>query len=87
MGGSAQREKRIEDLSKDFEINLIDLPGFNANNHLPVINEIIGFSDWIISELRRRNIKKYHLLGHSMGGMIVQKILPNLLFYSVFQQF
>ncbi|MBT7559547.1 MAG: alpha/beta fold hydrolase, partial [Rhodobacterales bacterium] len=65
MGGSAQWEKQIKDLSKDFEIILIDLPGFGANNHLPVINEIIGFSDWIISELRRRNITKYHLLGHS----------------------
>ena len=75
MGGSAQWEKQIKDLSKDFEIILIDLPGFGANNHLPVINEIIGFSDWIISELRRRNITKYHLLGHSMGGMIVQEMV------------
>jgi len=75
MGGSAQWEKQVKDLSRDFEIILIDLPGFGANNHLPVINEIIGFSDWIISELRRRNITKYHLLGHSMGGMIVQEMV------------
>ena len=75
MGGSEQWEEQIKSLSKDFEVIAIDLPGFGKNNHLPVINEIIGFSDWILAELKRRNIKKYHLLGHSMGGMIVQEMV------------
>ena len=75
MGGSEQWEEQIKSLSKDFEVIAIDLPGFGKNNHLPVINEIIGFSYWIIAELRRRNIKKYHLLGHSMGGMIVKEMV------------
>ena len=71
-GGSEQWEKQLDELSKEYELITIDLPGFGKNNQLPAINSIYSFSKWIIDELKKKNIKKYHLLGYSMGGMIVQ---------------
>ena len=75
MGGSEQWEKQFDELSKEYELITIDLPGFGINNQLPAINSIYSFSKWVIAELKKKNIKKYHLLGHSMGGMIVQEMV------------
>ncbi len=75
MGGSAQWLPQIAGLSGQRDIIAVDLPGFGLNTHLPVINTIGGFADWVIAELRRQGVKRYHLLGHSMGGMIVQEMV------------
>ena len=61
-------------LADGFEVIALDLPGFGANNHLPPINTIGGFADWMIAELDARGVDEFHLLGHSMGGMIVQEM-------------
>ena len=74
MGGSAQWEGQRDALADDFDIMAVDLPGFGANAHLPVINSIGGFADWVIRDLRAMGVERYHLLGHSMGGMIVQEM-------------
>lgn len=74
MGGGAQWEPQQADLPGEYELVAVDLPGFGKNSHLPAIDTIGGFADWVIAELDRRDIKKYHLLGHSMGGMVVQEI-------------
>lgn len=74
MGGSDQWEPQHPCLSDAYDLIALDLPGFGENNHLEVIDTIGGFADWVISELSSRNIKRYHLLGHSMGGMIAQEI-------------
>ena len=42
---------------------------------MPVLDRIEGFADWAIAELHRLNLSRYHLLGHSMGGMVVQEML------------
>ena len=39
---------------------------------MPPIDLIEGFADWVIAELK--GVGRYHLLGHSMGGMIAQEI-------------
>ena len=75
MGGSAQWAAQLPDLKGRFDVIALDLPGFGQNAHLPVIAEIEGFADWVIAELRNRGVDRYHLLGHSMGGMIVQEII------------
>lgn len=74
MGGSAQWADQSEALGDLFDVIAVDLPGFGANADLPVINSIGGFADWVIDHLRARGVDRYHLLGHSMGGMIVQEI-------------
>ncbi|MBC6407801.1 MAG: alpha/beta hydrolase [Rhodobacteraceae bacterium] len=74
MGGSAQWALQCRELGKTRDIVALDLPGFGDNAHLPPIDRIEGFADWVIDRLRTQGIKRYHLLGHSMGGTIVQDI-------------
>lgn len=74
MGAGAQWQSQVAGLSDQFDIVAPDLPGFGQNNHLPVIDTIGGFADWVIAHLRAQGIRKYHLMGHSMGGMIVQEM-------------
>jgi 2-hydroxy-6-oxonona-2,4-dienedioate hydrolase len=74
MGGSDQWEAQLADLTDNHDVIAVDLPGFGKNAHLPVINSIGGFAEWTISELRSRGVTRYNLLGHSMGGMIVQEM-------------
>ena len=74
MGGSAQWADQITALADRFDIIAVDLPGFGANARAPAIDTIGGFADWVIAHLRDRGVDHYHLMGHSMGGMIVQEM-------------
>ena len=75
MGGSAQWQHQVDALSETYDIVTPDLPGFGRNNHLPVVNSIGGFADWVSQTLRNQGLTQYHLLGHSMGGMVVQEMV------------
>lgn len=74
MGGSDQW-RSLEPLAEGRPLVRIDLPGFGRNAHLPVIDGIVGFADWVLAELDRKGIGTFDLLGHSMGGMIVQEMI------------
>lgn len=74
MGGSAQWAHEVSRLSDAREVIALDLPGFGANSHLVVINTIGGFADWVIAQLDEKGVQEFDLLGHSMGGMIVQEV-------------
>jgi len=74
MGGSAQWEGYVEALAARRDLVAVDLPGFGANAHLPAIDSIGGYADWVVQHLRGLGVAQYHLLGHSMGGMIAQDI-------------
>jgi len=75
MGGSAQWDAQVAAFSDRFDVITVDLPGFGANADLPALDRITAFAEWVIAELRRRGVGRYHLLGHSMGGMIAQEIV------------
>ncbi|PUB11804.1 alpha/beta fold hydrolase [Yoonia sediminilitoris] len=75
MGGSAQWDLQLADLGAHREVIAIDLPGFGKNNHMPANASIEGYAKWVIGELRSKGFGKYDLLGHSMGGMIVQEMV------------
>jgi 2-hydroxy-6-oxonona-2,4-dienedioate hydrolase len=75
MGGSAQWDAQVAAFSNRFDVIAVDLPGFGAHAHLPALDRITAFAEWVIAELRRRGVARYHLLGHSMGGMIAQEIV------------
>lgn len=74
MGGSAQWEGQHAAFAEQRDVIALDLPGFGKHAHLPAINSIDGFADWVIATLRDQGVTRYHLLGHSMGGMIAQEI-------------
>ncbi len=71
MGGSEQWAEQ-DPLAGDRDLIRLDLPGFGRNAHLPAIDRIEGFASWVLDTLTRRGIDRFDLLGHSMGGMIVQ---------------
>ena len=74
MGGSAQWALQAP-LGASRDLITLDLPGFGANADLPAIDSIAGFATWALSEIRRRGVEQFHLMGHSMGGMIVQEMV------------
>lgn len=75
MGGSAQWTAQVAAFEDHRDVIAVDLPGFGANNRLPPVDAISSFAQWVIADLRRRGVQQYHLLGHSMGGMIAQEIV------------
>lgn len=74
MGGSDQWADQQE-LAQARDLICVDLPGFGRNAHLPPIDRIDGFAEWVLAELRRQGVERFDLLGHSMGGMIVQDMV------------
>ncbi|MEM1075537.1 MAG: alpha/beta hydrolase [Pseudomonadota bacterium] len=73
MGGSAQWNGYVDMLARQLDLITVDLPGFGANADLPPIFSIAGYADWLVRHLRGLGVARYHLLGHSMGGMIAQE--------------
>jgi pimeloyl-ACP methyl ester carboxylesterase len=73
MGGSAQWQGQIEALAS-FDVIALDLPGFGAHAHLEAISSIAGFALWALEALTARGVTKFHLIGHSMGGMVAQEM-------------
>ncbi|WP_413721085.1 alpha/beta fold hydrolase [Silicimonas sp. MF1-12-2] len=74
MGGSDQWALQ-KPLAKGRDLIAVDLPGFGKNAHLAPVASIAGFADWVLAELARRGVSDFDLLGHSMGGMIVQEMV------------
>ena len=75
MGGSEQWRAQVAHNSARRKVLTPDLPGFGRNRDLPVISSIAGFADWVLDHVQAQGIERFHLLGHSMGGMIVQEMI------------
>lgn len=75
LGGSPQWAHQVEVFSRYFDVITPDLPGFGLNNKMESPDTISGFANYVLDELSRLGISNFHLLGHSMGGMIVQEIV------------
>ncbi|MEP4194025.1 MAG: alpha/beta hydrolase [Aliishimia sp.] len=71
MGGSAQWADQ-EGAFGDGHIIAVDLPGYGANAHLDALQTIEGYAYWVLENLTARGVDRFHLIGHSMGGMIAQ---------------
>jgi 2-hydroxy-6-oxonona-2,4-dienedioate hydrolase len=74
MGGSRQWEGQIAALSGAVDVVAVDLPGFGANSDLRAPDNIEAFARWVVEDLSARGVERFHLLGHSMGGMVAQEI-------------
>lgn len=75
LGGSEQWKDIRRDLGQSFEIVTVDLPGFGKNADLDPRHTINGYATWVLDALAGQGIDRFHLLGHSMGGMIAQEIV------------
>lgn len=75
LGGSGQWAQQVEQLSPLFEIITPDLPGFADNNAAVSPESISGHANWVLNHLSEIGVQQFNLLGHSMGGMIVQQMV------------
>jgi len=61
-------------LSKFFRVISPALPGFGESHEAQSLNSINNMAKFVINIIDEKKIDKFNLLGHSMGGMIVQEI-------------
>ena len=75
LGGGAQWAEQTAVFSSRFRVVTPDLPGFGSKHKLTAPESIGDFADVLLAELAASGINRFHLLGHSMGGMIVQEMV------------
>jgi len=74
LGGSIESwAEIISDLSRDFHVVAVDLPGCGRSDKPAVSYTIEYFSDFICSFMESLKFHPAFLVGHSMGGMIALK--------------
>ena len=60
--------------SKYYRVIVPALPGFGESYKAKSLNSINDMANKIIEILNQKKIDKFNLIGHSMGGMVVQEI-------------
>jgi 2-hydroxy-6-oxonona-2,4-dienedioate hydrolase len=74
LGGSSQWDGQLPLLSEHFDVIAINLAGYGLANHLTAPTDLADHARNVLGTLDHLGIGRFHLLGHSMGGMIVQEI-------------
>lgn len=72
LGGAAVWEDQIRVFSKNYDVIAPELAGYGASFDREACSSIEGYSNQILGFLTQINVAKFHLIGHSMGGMIAQ---------------
>ncbi|MDP2075642.1 alpha/beta fold hydrolase [Hydrogenophaga sp.] len=75
LGGSSQWSAEMQALSPHLDVIAMDLPGFGKSRHLTSPDEVTGYAQAVLDCLDHMGVQRFHLLGHSMGGMIVQEVV------------
>jgi len=74
LGSSEMWTFQKEFFSKDYRVITPALPGFGESHNVKSLDSINKMAKEIINVLDQKKINKFNLIGHSMGGMIVQEI-------------
>ena len=74
LGSTDMWEPQIEHFKEHYRIITPALPGFGKSKKLKSCNSIESMAKTILNSLEAKKIKRFYLLGHSMGGMIAQEI-------------
>ena len=75
LGGGAQWRKWTESPPAGLRVIAPCLPGFGDSADMQPSESIDGFARSVLDFLSARGIERFLLLGHSMGGMIVQEMV------------
>ncbi|WP_415285044.1 alpha/beta fold hydrolase [Candidatus Pelagibacter sp. Uisw_130] len=75
LGSSEMWRLQIDFFKKDYRVIAPALPGFGKSNKVNSCNSIECMAKSILTTLDKKKIKHFYLLGHSMGGMIVQEMV------------
>ena len=74
LGSSDMWTPQINFFKDKFRVIAPALPGFGKSSNINSCDSIESMAKTILSFLEKKEIKKFNLLGHSMGGMIVQEM-------------
>ena len=74
LGSSSMWTPQKEFLSKYFRVISPALPGFGESSKIKSLNSINSMAKTLLKLLDKRYINEFNLMGHSMGGMIVQEM-------------
>jgi pimeloyl-ACP methyl ester carboxylesterase len=74
LGSSDMWGPQIKFFKDDFRVIAPALPGFGKSSTINSCDSIECMAKAILNLLEKKQIKNFNLLGHSMGGMIVQEI-------------
>ena len=74
FGSSKMWRPQIDFFKDHFRVITPDLPGFGKSNKAKSHNNIQSIANLLLDCLEEKKIYKFYLLGHSMGGMIVQEM-------------
>ena len=74
LGSSKMWEPQIDFFKDNFRVIAPDLPGFGKSKNVTSHNSISSIADTILENLKKKGINSFFLLGHSMGGMVVQEM-------------
>ena len=74
LGSSEMWKPQKEYLSKFFRVISPALPGFGESSKVKSCDSIDAMAKTVLDLLNKKNINKFNLMGHSMGGMIVQEM-------------
>lgn len=61
-------------LARSFDVIAIDLPGFGRDTTRTAPDRIEDFARLVIDTVDGLELDRFHMIGHSMGGMIAQQI-------------
>tara|TARA_B100000787_G_scaffold138767_1_gene107661 strand:- start:98 stop:856 length:759 start_codon:yes stop_codon:yes gene_type:complete len=74
LGSSDMWKPQIKFFKNNFRVIAPALPGFGNSSTINSCISIECMAKAILNLLEKKKIKRFNLLGHSMGGMIVQEI-------------
>ena len=74
LGSSEMWNPQIKFFKNNFRVIAPSLPGFGNSSTISSCDSIESMAYAILSFLEHKKIKNFNLLGHSMGGMIVQEM-------------
>ena len=74
LGSSRMWGPQIDFFKDYFRVITPDLPGYGKSNKVKSHNSIQSIANLLLDCLEEKKIDKFYLLGHSMGGMIVQEM-------------
>ncbi|MDA7847689.1 alpha/beta hydrolase [bacterium] len=75
LGSSEMWRLQIDFFKENYRVIAPALPGFGKSNKVNSCNSIEGMAKSILKILEKKKIERFYLLGHSMGGMIVQEMV------------
>lgn len=74
LGGAALWQDQLTAFGDRFDVIAPELPGYGSSFDKPAADTIVGYATQILTFLTGIGVARFHLVGHSMGGMIVQQM-------------